>query len=174
MLSQAVLMEERIFKRLSDLDKFLIKLYEILEREKANITDFMTVGIKALSKAVELSTSKEFKKQRDKLYAWREDVINRGVSNADALEEMETMIKEYNECMKSSTRKFYIRLAFTIGGVALGLAAGTLANPWATASVFVSLATFLTLDRKPVIQAGDNEPAAVFHTINKKMGFSSG
>jgi hypothetical protein len=45
MLSQAVLMEERIFKRLSDLDKFLIKLYEILEREKANITDFMTVGI---------------------------------------------------------------------------------------------------------------------------------
>jgi hypothetical protein len=79
------------------------------------------------------------------------------------------MVEAYNRRVVEATRRVYYKFAFTIAGVALGLAAAPLSIPFATATVLLSIVQFTTLDHKPVVEAGENAPAAMFHDV-KKIG----
>jgi len=82
---------------------------------------------------------------------------------------MDQMIHEYNTCVKSAVRKVRYEFVFAVAGVGLGLA-GALLNPLAVGGALVSLVRFATLDRKPVVQAGENSPAAMFHDVRSVFG----
>jgi len=123
---------------------------------------------KALAKAVELARNDDkFRENRRKLYEWQEDIIKENIPLKDAIKEMDQMVEAYNRSVERATHQVYYKFAFTIAGVALGLAAAPLSVPFATATVLLSVVQFATLDRKPVIEPGENAPAAMFHDVKK-------
>lgn len=125
----------------------------------------------ALRRAIELARGPDFKQKRRKFYDWQED-IRTGMLPEKASEEMDEMIHEYNRCVEKAVRKIYYKFAFTVAGIAVGLAGTALGNPLATAAAFLSVVEFATLDRKPVIEVGESAPAAMFHDVKKILGWS--
>jgi hypothetical protein len=121
----------------------------------------------ALRKAIELANDDSFREKRRKLYEWQEAIVRDQIKPEVALKEMNQMVAGYNRAVQKATRKVYFRFAFTIASVALGLAASPVSPLLASATVFLALAQFTTLDRKPVIEAGESAPAAMFHDIRK-------
>jgi hypothetical protein len=134
---------------------------------------------KALNDAIKLAQEKDFKRKREKLYKWQEDIIRDGVSDTDALYEMDQMIKEYNECVRSKTRHTLTNLVFAIAPLA-----ATLVQPFIphipnflefsviTSAIGVVKAVKLELsDRKPNPILTESEPAAMFHEIDKHLGW---
>jgi hypothetical protein len=123
---------------------------------------------KALAKAVELASKDDkFRENRRKLYEWQEGIVRDGIPLKDAVREMDQMVEAYNRSVEQATRTVYYKFAFTVAGVALGLAAAPLSVPFATATVLLSVVQFATLDRRPVIEPGENAPAAMFHDVRK-------
>jgi len=120
-----------------------------------------------LLSAIDLAKSAEFKQMRRSLYKWQDDVIGNKIHPKNALEEMDQLIDEYNACVKKAVRKVYYKYAFTVAGIALAGLAGTLVNPLASAGALLSIVQFATFDRKPAVNAGESEPAAMFHDINR-------
>jgi hypothetical protein len=93
------------------------------------------------------------------------------VTAESAVEEMQELVEGYNRCVQKAMKTVYWKYAFTIDGIALGLAGATLGSPLASASAFLSLAAFWTFDRKPAIDAGQNKPAAIFHDVQRLFGW---
>jgi hypothetical protein len=121
----------------------------------------------ALEGAVSLARDAEFKKKRRSLYKWQERVLKDEIDPRNAIKEMDELTDDYNKCVKKAVKKVYYTYAFTVAGIALAGLAGTLATPLGSAAAFLAVMKFATLDRKPVINAGESEPAAVFHSASR-------
>lgn len=125
-----------------------------------------------LLRTIDLATSEDFKKKRQKLYEWQEDVLKRKIVTNKAIEEMDELIGEYNDCVKKAVKKVYFNFAFTLGTVALGIAGLALGSPLAIGSAFIAVTKFALLDSKPDIKASEeSKPAAMFHDIKKTLGW---
>jgi hypothetical protein len=124
---------------------------------------------KALGKAIDLSNDEEFREHRRKLYAWQDDVIGQGIPPQRAIQEMEEMVAKYNQCVERAVKTVYYKFAFAVAAAGLALAAAPLGAPLAGVAAMCSLVQFATLDRKPVVDAGESAPAALFHDV-KKLG----
>lgn len=124
----------------------------------------------ALSEAIKLSRDAEFRQARRAFYDWQLQVMRKGYDPKRAVEEMHYLIGVYNDIVKKAVRKVYLKAAFTLAGVSLGIAGATLWNPIALASSVLAVVEFATFDRKPVIEAGEAAPAAMFHDIEAKLG----
>jgi hypothetical protein len=86
------------------------------------------------------------------------------------MKDMEQMIAAYNAEVEKAVKKVKYKLGFTVAAVAIGIASAGLGHIlWASGSAVVSLVQFLTFDRKPVIQARDSAPAAMFHDVQKVL-----
>jgi hypothetical protein len=120
----------------------------------------------ALIRAIDLARSAEFRRKRRSLYKWQEDVLRSGIEPENAIEEMNQLIIDYNESVRKAVKTVYYKYAFTLAGIGLSLA-GTVLNPLALAGAFVSIVKFATFDRKPVVSAGESEPAAMFHDVHR-------
>jgi hypothetical protein len=118
----------------------------------------------ALQDAIKLAKKSTFKKKRRDLYEWQVRVIRDGFKPEEAIEEMEHLIDEYNTCVKNAVKKYAFRVVFTLAGVAISLA-GTVFNPFSATGAVLSLVQFAAFDGKPVIEAGESKPAAMFHTV---------
>ena len=125
----------------------------------------------ALSKTIELSRDADFKSKRRAFYDWQNQKLAQGYEPQAAVAEMEELIQEYNRCVERAAGQVYWKFAFTIGGIALGLAGASLGSPLAAASALLSLAAFTTLDRKQVVEPGDSRPAAMFHDAKRVVGW---
>jgi hypothetical protein len=132
---------------------------------------------KALVKAIKLARDEDFRRRRRKLYRWQENAITNGIKSQDAVNDLDDLIEEYNDCVKSEMRKIKYRYAFTIGGAAFAVVGGLLHDPLSTISGLISaggsaisLGQLFTLDGRPAINAGDAEPAAMFHDVQKILG----
>lgn len=126
----------------------------------------------AFAKAVALVREDDtFQEKRRRFYAWQEDILREPMplNSADAVKEMDQMVEAYNRCVERASRQVYYKFAFTVASLALGLAAAPLSVPFATATVLLSMVQFATLDRRPVMEPGENAPAAMFHAA-KKIG----
>jgi len=122
----------------------------------------------ALRKAIELAKDNDsFRENRRRLYEWQEAIVRDQIRPEVAVKEMDQLVASYNRSVQKATRNVYYRFAFTIAGVALGLAAAPVSLGFASATVLLAVAQFTTLDRKPVIEAGESAPAAMFHDIRK-------
>ncbi len=85
----------------------------------------------ALGKAIELSNDKAFREHRRKLYAWQDDVIGQGIPPQRAIQEMEEMVAQYNQCVERAVKTVYYRFAFAVAAAGLALAAAPLGAPLA-------------------------------------------
>ena len=127
-------------------------------------------NLELLKEAVGLTDDADFRKKRQKLYDWQEDVIKRGISNEKALEEMAEYVEEYNQATEKAVNKVYVKFAFTLVPIAITALAGPLA-PAVGAGAIANLIRFWVFDRKPVVDAGKSEAAAMFHTVNEELGW---
>jgi hypothetical protein len=100
---------------------------------------------KALAKAVELVRNDDkFRENRRRLYEWQEVIIREDIPLKDAVKEMDHMVEAYNRSVDRATRQVYYKFAFTVAGLALGLAAAPVSVPFATATVLLSAVQFAT------------------------------
>ncbi len=123
----------------------------------------------ALHEAIDLAKDKDFKEKRQALYEWQIKVIDQGYSPEEAKDEMETLIDTYNSCVKKAVRKVAYKFAFTIAGVGLSLAGAAL-NPLVAAGAVLTIIQFAAFDGRPIVEAGESKPAAMFHTVAYKRG----
>ena len=125
-----------------------------------------------LLRAIDLAISEDFKRKRRKLYAWQEDILEKRILPARAIDDIDILIKEYNECVKKAANKVKINLAFTLAAATLGIAGLVLGNPLAGGAAFLAITKFVALDRKPNVVVDDEyKPAAMFHDIKNTLGW---
>ncbi len=124
-----------------------------------------------LQEAVTLAKDSEFQKKRTQMYRWQDDVIRTGMSSEEALEEMAQYVDEYNVATKKAVGRVYTKFAFTLVPIALTALGGPIGTAVAAGSI-ANLVRFWIFDRKPVIEAAENEAAAMFHTIRKELGWA--
>jgi hypothetical protein len=121
---------------------------------------------KAFKKAVKLAKEDEkFREHRQKLYQWQETVLREKVPPESAVQEMDQMVEGYNKAVEKAVKNVYYKFAFTLAGAALTIAAGGLFSPLAAGGALLAVVQFAKLDMKPVVEAGDNAPAAMFHDV---------
>ncbi len=123
---------------------------------------------KALTLAIVLSRDEEFRAKRAALFEWQEDAAAKGIPPDAVVSHIAHMADAYNAEVRKAAKKVYWRLAFTVCGIGLGFATGGVVA--ATASAALSLVQFGMLDSKPAIEAGNAEPAAMFHDVEERVG----
>lgn len=151
-------------------------LLSVVVRNRIAQPKFSRDPEKSLSLAIQLSRDTEFQEKRRNLYRWQEDVIASGVPRGWATEELEELIDRYNKLVTSANRKVAYRLVFTVVTAGLALTGALLASPiasipFALAAAFSGLALvrFATLERSPVVAAGETAPAAMFHEVASRV-----
>ena len=127
-----------------------------------------------LKKAVKLASRDDFKEKRAQLYRWQEQIIENDIPNDEAVEEMEQYLKQYNDVVNHAEHEVYWKFAFTVIPIGLSIAGATLVTPCMAAGALFSIAQFVKFDRKPVIQAGECEAAAMFYDIRKNFKIEVG
>jgi hypothetical protein len=129
----------------------------------------------ALLVVVGLARDEDFRRRRRAYYEWQERTIDtmakEGMAPENAAEEMAQLVDEYNACVRAAARKTTYKLAFTLAGTGLSLAAAPFA-PLALAGAFVGLVRFATLDLRPVVEPGEAAPAAMFHDVRRALNRS--
>lgn len=126
--------------------------------------------LELLQEAVDLANDTDFQRKRAQMYRWQDDVIRTGISNKEALEEMAQYVDEYNNATTKAVGKVYIKFAFTLIPIALTALGGPLGAAAALGSI-ANLVRFWVFDRKPVVEAGESQPAAMLHTIHQELGW---
>jgi|HubBroStandDraft_6_1064221.scaffolds.fasta_scaffold49495_4 hypothetical protein len=127
--------------------------------------------LKLLKDLVALSSGKEFADKREMFYQWQEDVVLKENLNAvQAVNEMESLLRELDEITKKATKKRYMKFAclvLDIGAdfVPMGhtmekIGKGTL-----------KVAQF-AVDGKEVIARSELGAAAMFHDARKVLGWN--
>ena len=127
-----------------------------------------------LVQSVKLAKRDDFKEKRSQLYKWQENIIQEDIPADKAVVEMERYLKQYNAIVRRAVRKVYWKFAFTVVPVGLSIVGASLINPWILTGGLVTLARFAKLDRRPDIQAGDCDAAAMFHDAHKRLPFQAG
>ncbi len=138
----------------------------ILFRHQLAIPDLDNIE-ESFQLTIDLAKDGEFRKKRQAFYDWQRQVIDKGYKPQAAVEEMKTLVEEYNQVVQRATNRFYLRSGFTLSGIALGLAGSVLFNPVALSVAALALVEFTVLDRKPEIPIG---PAAMFHAAESQLG----
>lgn len=126
----------------------------------------------SLRLAVKLSRDPEFRIRRTNLFDWQSTARTRQLPPEQAVDYLVELVAQYNKKVEEASSKVRTRFAFTIVGGLLGFATG---GPIGAAAVAaLSLLQFVTLDRKPAIEAGSLAPVAMFHDIEEKLGYQLG
>lgn len=125
-----------------------------------------------LKRAVDLANTDAFRHKRARFYEWQEEIIENDISTEKAIEELEQRLLEYNKATKSAFGEVLEKYVFTVIPIGLGLAGAVMAGPGpglllAGTSGLVELARFWKFDRKPVIDNGDLDAAAMVHDARK-------
>lgn len=123
----------------------------------------------SLREAIKLSRDPEFRTKRSDLFDWQDLAVARGWTPEEAVERISDMADRYNAKVKEAVGNVRWKFAFTIFGIGLGFAAGGPVG--AAAAATLSLIQFAMLDRKPAIEAGSSQPAAMFHDVEARVGF---
>jgi hypothetical protein len=127
-----------------------------------------------LKKAIDLAKTPGFHRKREAFYEWQEGIIEENVSDEKAFEEMEKLLGELNEATRKAFSKVAERFLFTMIPIGLGMTGALVAGTkegivLAAAGGLVQLARFWRFDRKPVIEAGDLDAAAMIHDAQKAL-----
>jgi hypothetical protein len=127
-----------------------------------------------LKRAVGLATTDDFRRKRERFYQWQEEIIQEEISDDKAIEELVQRLSEYNKATEAAFSDTCVKYVFTV--IPIGFAiAGALLNAskpkiiLAGATGLVELTRFWKFDRKPTIEAGDLDSAAMIHDVQKAL-----
>jgi hypothetical protein len=118
-----------------------------------------------LKQAVALARRDDLQEKRAQFYKWQEDIIEQDITDTKAIEEMEAYLKQYNEVVRKAAKEVYWKYGFMVLNVTLGMLGANFGEPISTATGLVNVLSFAKQDRKPRIEAGDCQAAAMFHDI---------
>jgi hypothetical protein len=127
-----------------------------------------------LKRAIDLAQTSGFHDKREALYKWQEGIIEEDITDEKAIEEMEKLLEELDKATRKAFGNVADRFLFTIIPIGLGMTGALLADKpegiaLATVGGLVQLARFWKFDRKPVIDAGDLDAAAMIHDAQKAL-----
>lgn len=123
-----------------------------------------------LKETIKLSRDKNFRVKRAELFDWQEIAISRHWSPQEAVARVSDMTERHNAIVKDALGDVRWKLSFTIFGIGLGFAAG---EPFvAGLAAALLLVQFVKFDRKPVIQPGITQPAAMFYDVQQQLGIN--
>ena len=151
-------------------------LLSVLVRNRLPQPLFSRDPERSLELAIELSRDAAFREKRRAIYAWQEEMLSADVRPSEALLELEDLIARYDAQVRSAHRIVAYRLVFTVLAGAVPVAGALLATApgialaAAAASASMGLVRFGTLERKPVFNAGETAPAAMFHQLESQAG----
>lgn len=126
--------------------------------------------LQLLRDSLQLAKDPTYAGKRAQLYGWIDDVIEKGIETPAALDEMAQYLVEYEKAVKAAEGAVYTKFGFTLVPVALAALAGPIA-PLVGAGLIANLIRFWIYDRKPVVQAGVNQPAAMFHANYEQLAW---
>ena len=126
--------------------------------------------LELLQEAVGLANDSDFQRKRAQMYRWQDDVIRTGISEKESLQEMAQYVEEYNNVTRRAVGKVYSKFAFTLVPVALTALGGPIGAAAAIGSI-ANLVRFWIFDRKPAVEAGESQAAAMLHTIHQELGW---
>ncbi len=157
----------------------------VISKPKANLAaqayllgrEFLIPNIpdpeEALTRAIDLSAQDSFRAKRARLYNWQEEFAQRKkLTPEQVVKEITLMTKDYNTAVEKAYDEVKMKCAFTLFGVALTIAGIGTSVLIPVGGIALGLVRFVTMDARPVIQAGDAEPVAMFHDIKNKVGLS--
>lgn len=128
-------------------------------------------GLKLLKDLVTLSSSKEFADKRDMFYQWQEDVVLKENLNAvQAVDEMETLLKELDEITKKVTKKWYQKFACLV--LDIGADFVPMGHTMEKIGKGTLKAAQFAVDGKEVIARAELGGAAMFHDARKVLGWN--
>jgi hypothetical protein len=127
-----------------------------------------------LKRAVDLANKPDFRSKRADFYAYQENVIEERIPAEKAIEELENLLNEYNEATRKAFRNVIAKYVFTVIPIGLTITGSLLAGAGAPlflagAAGLIGMARFYEFDRKPVIEAGDLDSAAMIHHARKEL-----
>jgi hypothetical protein len=96
-------------------------------------------------------------------------IIEQEISPADAVGEMEELLKQLEALTKKARIETYFKFTFMALPAAIGVATADAGIPMlaAGAAGLISVASFACFDRKPKIDAGDCDAAAMIHDVQE-------
>ncbi|HLW69271.1 MAG TPA: hypothetical protein VKS22_01475 [Candidatus Binataceae bacterium] len=127
-----------------------------------------------LKRAVDLVAKDDFRRKRAAFYAFQEDVIQNDISDNKAIEELQVLLKDYNEATRKAFISTVARYVFLMIPMALAMV-GVLIPGKAAGLVLVGtggpveFTKFRLFERKPSIEAGELDAAAMIHDARKKL-----
>lgn len=125
-----------------------------------------------LAQAIELARRDDFREKRARFHRWQEDIIEQQIQPNEAVAEMEDHLKQFEAIARKARIEVYWKFAFMAIPAAIGMATAGAGVPLvvAGASGLVSVAAFAHFDRKPKIDAGDCDAAAMIHDVQQHFG----
>jgi hypothetical protein len=127
-----------------------------------------------LKRAIDLAQTPEFHSKREAFYKWQEGIIEEDISDDKAVEEMKKLLLELDKATRKAFGNVDYRFLCTMIPIGLGTADALLTDQTepitlAAASGLIPFARFWKFDRKPVIEAGDLDAAAMIHDAREVL-----
>lgn len=128
-----------------------------------------------LRRAVDLVTTDDFRRKRAKYYEWQETIIEEDISDEKAMEELEIRLAGFNAAISNGFAEVAEKFAYTVIPIAAGLVGSLYAGgdmvPMVVGGVggLATLTRFARFERKPVIDDGDLDAAAMIHDAREVL-----
>jgi hypothetical protein len=141
-------------------------------RHRFLVPDTSLTHVERLQRAAELARSPDFKKARTGLYDWQEEVIARGHTVRQAVDEMEQLLDEYEKELRRAKWHSAARYAIFVAGLTVPVVreAGLLAAGVSLAfESGLKMLEFLHHEK----EGAGLSPAAMLHTAQKSAGLTA-
>jgi hypothetical protein len=125
-----------------------------------------------LKDAIKLSKQDDFKEKRANFYKWQDDIIEQGITDKKAIEEMEQYLGQYNEIVKKASNEVRLKFGFLLLKLALGMPGILIGNVEPVVSGLIDVVNYFKFEKKLSIDAGDYQFAAMIHDVQKKLHWS--
>jgi hypothetical protein len=127
--------------------------------------------IELLRRAVDLAKDSDFRKARSRLYDWQENIIARGYSEPQGVEEMAELLDKYEEAMRRAKWKTALRYGIFVAGISTPIA-----RELGVIAATVALGSEATIKVVEFIRGGaeagmptELAPAAMLYTARKEL-----
>lgn len=120
----------------------------------------------ALKRALELRADDTFIRRRRRFHDWQRQVLSTGVLPADAVQDLDELLREYNDAVRKVKGSFRVETAMLVGG----LSAAALATVAGAAPAFVAAIGIGALKGAQVISIGNAALGAVLQIARHVRG----
>jgi hypothetical protein len=124
-----------------------------------------------LKQAVELSMRDDFIEHRIRLHSWEEGIIQGGITDKKAVEELEQYVNKYNEVVAKAVDKVGWKFGFLVINLALDFIGAAVINPLLISKAAVDVWQFMKLEKHPDIDAGECNAAAMIYDVQKEFNW---